>query len=570
MSNDLDNSKQNIEKSLNQDLSTLTDSSNILFTQNILQDIDLLKSKEIYLISQNFEEKIPDLLSYLQNDSNSIQNKLLILKYLQILFTKVNFNSEIFSYKLSNNNERLNLFQIIIKQFISCANDKDEYMRELKDLFILLLSQISLDKDTYHYIFSFLINYINKCNNNICLNEENENFTSEQLSRVLQLLQIYYQSMQSIDEPYNYFYFNGEEDSHITIQNKKDAKTNQKYLNLEDESLNIIIFIKLIPSQIIKKVYHDINYKILDVFFNNKDNNISISIDKDNYLTTNFTSDHLIKLKENTIISLLIKFTLKNNLNTEFFINNEKVDITENIINQKYKNNNIKENYEIKELKFFKNFIGICSNIIIYKESETNVSNEGLPNFFLVPKTGNKKNINEKFILKPIYLNGFYKEELFTLLLKQELKDKIDDKALKELNIPIKDKSGENDIKYFLDNNLISIYMPNRIILPDSQSNKTYKNANQIIIKDSINFLDAEFNINSPNLNGVHIHTKFTEDFNYFGGLNHFLPIIEIMTQNEELLLNENLSNFINLISSVFMPFYLTALKKENNSNFFF
>ena len=48
------------------------------------------------------------------------------------------------------------------------------------------------------------------------------------------------------------------------------------------------------------------------------------------------------------------------------------------------------------------------------------------------------------------------------------------------------------------------------------------------------------------------------------------MPINEIMSQNEELLLNENLPNFFNLISSVFMPSYLEALKKENNSNFFY
>ena len=573
MSNDLSN-KQNKEKIPNEDSSSPTDNSNISFTQNILEDINLLKLKEIYLISKHFEEKIPELLSYLQGDSNSTPNKLLILKYLQILFTKVNFNSEIFSHKLSNDKERLNLFQIIINQFINCPNDKDEYMRELKDLFILLLSQISLEKDTYHYIFSFLINYINKCNNNICLDEKNENnwnLTSEQLSRVLQLLQIYYQSMQNIDEPYNYFYFNGEEDSSITILNKINTKTNKTYLNLDDESLNILIFIKLIPSQIIKQVFPIINFKILDIFFNNQNNNISIDIDKDNYLTTNFTSEHLIKLKENTIFSLLIKLSLKNHLMTEIYINNEKVDIPEDIIiKEKDKNNSSKEDFEIKELKLFKNFIGICSNIMIYKESETDGNNEGLPKFFLVPKTVNRKTISEKFILKSIYLNGFYKEELFSVLLKQELKDKIDEKVLKELNMPIKDKSGENDIKSFLDNNLISIYMPNRIRLPDSQSNQSYKTANHIILIDSINFLDAEFSIKSPNLNGVHIHTKFTEDFNPFGGLNHFLPIIEIMTQNLELLFNENLLNFINLISSVFMPFYLTALENENNSNFFF
>ena len=569
------NIKQNEEKTSNEHSNILSNSSNIKFTENILQDINLLKSNEIYLISKNFELKIPEILSYLQSGSNSTSNKIFILKYLQNLFTKVNFNSEIFSNIFSNDKVRLNLFQIIINQFICCTNDKGDYMRELKDLFILLLSQITLDKDTYHYIFSFLINYINKSNNNSYMNENKENIwnlTSDKLSRVLQLLQIYYQSMQSIDEPYNYFYFNGDEDSFIRIVNKENKKTNKKYLNLE-ESLNILFFIKIFPSQIIKKVNSNMKFQILDIIFNNQNNNISIGIDNDNYLITNYTSEKLIQLKENAMFSILVNISLTVCLKIELFINNEKVAMPNyiNIIETNNENNS-EENFEIKELLFFKNFIGICSNIIIYKESELYENNEGLPKFFLVPKTEvwSKGHVEEKFILKSIYLNGFYKEELFSILLKQELKDKIDEKELKELNMPIKDKSGENDIKYFLENNLISIYMPNRIILPDNQHNKSYKNTNKIILKDSINYLDGEFTINSPNLNGVHIHIKYSEDFSPFGGLNSLLPIIEIMIQNEELLLNENLTHFFNLISSVFMPSYLTALKNENNSNFFF
>ena len=124
------NTNQIIEKITNEDLSILSNSTNTSFSEkNIIQDINSLKSKEIYLISKNLEIKIPELLSYLQSDSNSISNKLLILKYLENLFTKVNYNSEIFACKFSNEKEKLNLFQIIINQFINCTNDKDDYIR---------------------------------------------------------------------------------------------------------------------------------------------------------------------------------------------------------------------------------------------------------------------------------------------------------------------------------------------------------------------------------------------------------------------------------------------------------
>ena len=570
------NNKQILEKALNEDSSLLSNSTNTSFNDNLIQDISTLKSKEIFLISKNFESKIPELLSYLQNESNSIQNKLLILKYLENLFTKITYNSEIFSNKFSNDKEKLNLFQIIINQYITTPSDKDDYLRELNGLFSLLISQITLDKDTYHYIFSFLINYINKCNNNGYINENlspnsENNLTSEQLSRIFQLLQIYYQSMQNIDEPHNYFYFNGESDNYISILNKDDIKTHKKILNI-NESLNIIMFIKLVPSQIIRQVYPIINYKIFDVIFNVRNKMISIGIDKENFLITNFTSEKLAQLKENKILSLLIKLNFKEIEKTEIFVNNEKVEIPRNIIiEEKDKKFNSKDKLEIKELKFFKNFIGICSNIIIYKESEKDKKNEGLPKFFTLKQKGWSSDSKETIILKPIYLNGFYKEELCNIITKQELKEKIDEKNIKELNFSIKDKSGENEIKEFLEKNLIAIYIPHRVMLPENQENKSYRNCNQIILKDSISNLDADFYINSPGLNGVHILNKFSEDFSPLGGLNHFLPIIEIITNNEELLLNENLSNFFNLITSVFMISYLDALKIENyNSNFFF
>ena len=291
-----DDNKQILEKVQNENSSILSNSTNTSFNENIIQDINYYKTKEIFLISKNFEIKIPELLSFLQNE----------LKYLESLFTKIDYNSEIFSYKYSNDKEKLNLFQIIINQYITTPNDKEDYLRELKGFFSLLVLQITLDKDTYHYIFSFIINYINKCNNfgydkNIQSQENNYNLTSEQLSRILQLLQIYYQGMKTVDEPYNFFYFNGDSENPITILNKQNKKSNKKIFDL-NETLNILLFIKLVPSQIIKQVYTIFNHKIFDIFFTDKTYNICKGIDKDNYLTTNFTYDKLIKIKEKKII----------------------------------------------------------------------------------------------------------------------------------------------------------------------------------------------------------------------------------------------------------------------------
>ena len=530
---------------------------------NIVNMIKDLSSKEIFLITNNFQKNIPLLLSFLMDNSNSILDKLLILKYIENIFTKVSYNSDLFSQKKSLK-ENMNLYEVIINQYIIIkkeGKESEEYLRELKDIFILLLSQITLDKNTYHYIFSFIIKYINKINNN---ENDNNNFNEEQLSRILFLLQIYYQSVQTIDEPYNYiFFWNDNIDTNIIINWEKNTnkKFFNKFFNYDENLLNIILFIKLIPEKIIKKLYKNIKYKILSVKFdnNNENKNISIGIDNNNYLITNFTNKEIIKLEENKTICLLFKLNLKEKTKSEIFIDNKKIELNKDVIIHEEKDKKTND-LKIRKIKFFQNYIGICSNIIIYKESNKD-KNNGLPKFFI--------NENDNNNIKHYLMNGIYKEELFYFLLNSELNGEIDENIINQMKFN-NEKISDNElkeIKDFVSNNLISIYMPNRHVISENSKR------NKITLKDSINNIDAELNITSSEnegLNNIHIFRRISEDFSHFGGLNHFLPIIEIMAKNNLLLKDENLSNFFNLISSVFMPSYKQAIKIENNANFFF
>ena len=76
---------------------------NIKISPNIYEDLISFKEKNIYLITDSFEEKIPEILSFLmeQGEDYSIEKKIQILLYLQDLFKKVEFNTEIFSKKKS-------------------------------------------------------------------------------------------------------------------------------------------------------------------------------------------------------------------------------------------------------------------------------------------------------------------------------------------------------------------------------------------------------------------------------------------------------------------------------------
>ena len=153
--NNISNSQ---DKILNEDSSVLSSSTTVSVTDSITQDIS--KVKNTYLIPKNIIQRISEILSYIQSDSNSANNKIPILKYLQSLFLSVEFNSEIFLRKSINDKEKLNLYKVIINQYIFYTNsvntklDEEIYRGDLQNLFLLLLSQVTLDKETYHYILS--------------------------------------------------------------------------------------------------------------------------------------------------------------------------------------------------------------------------------------------------------------------------------------------------------------------------------------------------------------------------------------------------------------------------------
>ena len=599
-------STNNLPKQLgaiNEDSIMSTSTSNS-FTEYLIQDLP--KMKTVYLISKNLEPKILDILSYLQSDTNSASNKLQVVKYLQSLFLKIEFNSEIFLRKFINDKERLNIYQIIIYQCVlytdpnNSKTDEEAYRSELHNLFILLLSQITLERETYRYILSFLVYFLNEKNittainkkknlhnNNDILDEPIIHLKSEHLSRVLELLKIFYKYLQSYNEIQNYFFFSGDSESSITIPNKENPKDhNKKLLNLDD-TLCIMLFIKVLPSEYIKAVYPKVIFRLLELRFNDKNKtNFKLNIDIDNKLTINNSTEPLYQLLDTETNCILIKFNnnkKKKIVNSEIYVGLNKVELAPIVVeSDKDKNSKFKD--EIKEIVLFKNFVGICSNIIIYKEKK----NEGLPKFLFSSEdnntnklrlsskdesTLNSNNTKKKssFSMKTIFPNGICNEELYSYFTKIELKEQVEPNTLNN-NIKIMDeqKINANDFKDFFNNNLIAIYMPTRVDIHPQCEERNLLNASLLILRDSINNLDAEFNTKNPCLNGVHIYSTINDDFSIIGGINNLLPIIELMTNNSELLTQENFSLFFNIISDfVFRPLFQKAIVKENKSNFF-
>ena len=63
--------------------------------QKLLNDIKEYSNKNLYIISKALEEKIPYILSYIQNSKSEIINKQEVIKYIKALIQNIEYNLEI-------------------------------------------------------------------------------------------------------------------------------------------------------------------------------------------------------------------------------------------------------------------------------------------------------------------------------------------------------------------------------------------------------------------------------------------------------------------------------------------
>ena len=101
------------EKQPNQDESK----NETIDEQKLLNDIKEYSNKNLYIISKALEEKIPYILSYIQNSQKEIINKQEVIKYIKALIQNIEYNLEILLlYKSSNEKRKLNIYEILIEQ----------------------------------------------------------------------------------------------------------------------------------------------------------------------------------------------------------------------------------------------------------------------------------------------------------------------------------------------------------------------------------------------------------------------------------------------------------------------
>ena len=492
-----------------------------------MKNIQEMDSKNLYLL--NKEKTILDIYTYLQDKSLPLSNKLLIIKYLSKCINNVPINVEVLINLELN---KKSLYHIIIYEYIINYNQKD-YVEELKNIFSSLLKNTSYNKSIYEYIISFISNYMNKKslllndNTNIKIDDSyfeeeikiNE-FNSNHLLAVLELIQFFYEYGGKIEGPCNYFYFTGQKDNNIIINN-----TN-KILDIKNTTY-ILLFINLIDLKYLEKFD---NISLLEINLDDK-KKINVCIDSGDKKNSN-ESIFIPYASFSTTQTNQVLIKISKNSNVEVLINNAPQQNTEISINDE----------NIESLILFNNFIGSCSNIIIYKN---NTKEAYIP----------------KFINNDLYKNGIYKEELFISFIKAQIMNDIDVKNIADKNILNYKGSDLDEIKSFVEKNLISIYIPTRT--ENSGENKN------IILKDSINDLDATLNKNSY-LSGIHSHDRVIKAFYSIGSINHLLPIIELINKETQLASTKIFDIFMNIITYIFSNLSHLFKLFDANSQFFF
>lgn len=254
----------------------------IIEDPNILNEIIDYSNKNLFIITKEFEEKIPFALSYIQNEKNEISNKLKIIKYFISLTKNVTYNTDLLLVPKSKNEKRkLNLYEILVDQYIYTDKKETDYIKSLEDLVNIIFTKLSYNKELYRYILSYISNFLNGKNNN---NDSSEitNLNEYNYFQLLNLICLFYQSIKD-DKPINYYFFNGDKNTNIIINNSN------KSLDL-NRDLYVFFFIKLIDYKFFENDKNiNTNLNLVQINFKDQSNKININID---YKNSSVTSDY--------------------------------------------------------------------------------------------------------------------------------------------------------------------------------------------------------------------------------------------------------------------------------------
>ena len=506
--------------------------------------INLLK--EIFHFSEENPLKIYPIIkesdniykfkSYMENNKISNLQKLSLLKQIKQLFLTNQNLIPFFDRKYSSNSS--NFYFPIINLFLS-EDIKDDSLKFLEELLILLNSNISISKLSLEYIYQKLSKYY--------IIYENRVLTESLLIRYLNLLQVFYKDnsikendiidifpQQEGNEILNYIYLNGI-GSGINFNLNYNSSYKVCFPSIEN-GCSFVFWINLDDKilKIYRKLYPNIEINLIKI--NIREKKIKLVLKETRYLqiiidefeSSNIDLSSVFQFNKWNIICFKIGKSDRNYI--KLYINNVF----------SYSDISIQKNFPIKEkiseIKCFDNLIGRVSSLLFFSFP---LENEIITYLNRKIKYGFYKN---KILYKFLHSNNNeYLNNAKNYKYEKELKN--EELLIKKLKILSEDKNN---------NNIICFFCPFAYNKNNNQLDDIFRNYVGILSKDD----------------GVNYFINYSKDLEQVGGINILLPIAEIMLSSN--LSNQNISYTLidkNILSERTLLEFLIIIKNILNSH---
>ena len=532
------------------------------------QIMDILES--IFLSSEGkllpiikLSEKIAYIAKYLNEESNTLNNKLKLLSLLNIIFLENKFLIHYFNTKCKT--ENINLLECIINIYY-LEDLTDENKSIIENLLNLMVENTSITKSIFEYIYQKLSFYFIDDN----INKLNEKY----LLKSFKLLQIFYKDKSQTNEETtdiplidtneldkyiiinknkinkndemkdinNYIFFNGKGSSLSLNLNKNSINVNTHFPTLEN---GLTVFFWIYLDNDLTNYFFNI-YKNLKIYL------VSLDI-SGHHINLLFNSIRTFQLiVDKTFFSNDIDFTNKfayNSWNNICFLIEKKgkLNIIKIIINGFETAftlplpKNFPLNEPISKIKLFKNFFGKISTVLFFS---FNINMQMISHFKSNYKYGFYKN---KYLFK--FLNScdedyFSNSPEYNYCQKYKSNTKGNSSSSNKL---FKIKLKEHNIKY-----LISCFVP-----------FTYdkdKNTIDDIFGNFVGVLGYD--------DGVNNYMNYTSALNFIGGINNLLPFAEMMYVNKDILNETTFYEYLYILEEILIG-HTKNLVEANKNKFF-
>ena len=464
-----------------------------------IKDDPLLTIFNNYLDGQYEEieniKNIPKFFEYLSSDQINEESKIGVIDNLLNIFKKNGYLLDYFSlYK--NKSIYIFLFELYLSKN-SSENLKSAILK-LIDEFVFF---IETNKEIYEFIFQGLSKIYNK-------EEIVQEKTPQNLYSYLILLNTLLTYKEKVPKPFNYFTLSGNGKFSLDLTNKK--------LNV-GYCMSFIINFKIYESEKNEGIC-----SLLNISFSNK-TNIGFKLKAPNYLLIKEGTQNEMMLKGlpfNEFVILVVNLIVENNnLNVYYFVNGEN-----KLSPIKYKNNlDLKTDY-IESIDFFENFYGEVTSITMFLQKEksnpTINSVKFLPSFKQFSRGFHKKKVLQKFI--DIISDNIACEG-------QTLSDKISSEH----------KLKDNLVFIFTPFNYFNSYWDKKNIKEENKKIDDY--FNKYILK----IIDKDNSIRN------HRFQYYQKKIHLVCKITNFLPIAEMFLIHPQLLTEQNLVLFLQIIENI-------------------